>query len=168
MKRSLTILAAAVMLASVPALASSSSFGVTVNLGLPLPVMPVVPVAPAPLMVLPSGPGMSLAMGVPYDLVYYSNRYYARQEGRWYCSGRSAGPWQPITWRYLPERVRYRYEPVREVRHMAYVDHDRDGRYQRGGEYRRTAWQHDSRKGYEGYRIERGRDSDRHDHDDRR
>ena len=35
MKRSLTILAAAVVLASVPALANSSSFGVTVNFGLP-------------------------------------------------------------------------------------------------------------------------------------
>jgi hypothetical protein len=166
MKRSLAILAVALMLASVPALASSSSFGVTVNLGLPLPVVPVVRMASAPIMVLPPNPGMSLVMGLPYDLVYYGNRYYARQEGQWFCSGRSYGPWQPITWRYLPERVRYRYEPVREVRTIAYGDHD--GRYQRSGQYRQAAWQHDSREGYEGYRLERGRDIDRRDYDDRR
>ena len=167
MKRSLTVLAAAVVLASVPALAGSSSFGVNVNLGLPLPVLPVLPVASAPIMVLPSAPGMSLVMGVPYDLVYSGNRYYARQEGRWYCSGRSGGPWQPITDRYLPERLRHRYEPSRDVRTMAYDDHDRGGRYY-GGEYRQAAWQHDSREGSEEYRRERGRDIDRHDHDERR
>jgi hypothetical protein len=166
MKRYLAILAASLMLASVPALASSSSFGVTVNLGLPLPVVPVVPMASAPIMVLPPNPGVSLVMGVPYDLVYYGNRYYAHQEGQWFCSGRSYGPWQPITWRYLPERVRYRYEPVREVHTIAYGDHD--GRNQRSGQYRQAAWQHDSREGDEGYRIERGRDIDRRDHENRR
>ena len=168
MKRSLAILAAAIMLASVPALATGSSFGVTVNFGLPLPVVPVVPMASAPIMVLPPNPGVSLVMGVPYDLVYYGNRYYAHQEGQWFCSGRSYGPWQPITWRYLPERVRYRYEPIREVRPVAYGDHNHDGRYHGDGRYRQAAWQHDSRERYEGYRIERGRDIDRRDHDDRR
>jgi len=168
MKRSLTILAAAVMLASVPALATSSSFGVTVNLGLPLPVVPVVPVAPVPFMVLPSGPGVTLMMGVPYDLVYYGDRYYARQDGRWYWSGCSYGPWQPIIYRYLPERLRHQYEPIREVRPGRYGDHDRNARNYRGGEYRHIAWQHDPREGYEGYRIERGRDVYRHEHDVRR
>ena len=92
MKRSLTILAAAVVLASVPALANSSSFGVTVNFGLPLPVLPVLPVASAPIMVLPSAPGMSLVMGVPYDLVYSGNRYYPARK----ASGTAAaGPAVP-------------------------------------------------------------------------
>ena len=167
MKRSLTILAAAVVLASVPALAGSSSFGVTVNFGLPLPVVPVLPVASAPIMVLPSASGMSLVMGVPYDLVSSGNRYYARQEGRWYCSGRSGGPWQPITDHYLPERLRHQYETSREVRTMAYEDHERGGRHY-GGEYRQAAWEHASRDGYEGYRRERGRNLDRHDHAERR
>ena len=168
MKRSLAILAAALMLASVPAPATASSFGVTVNLGLPLPVVPVVPMAAAPVMVLPNGSGMSLEMGVPYDQVYYGNRYYARQEGQWYCSGRYNGPWQPITWRYLPAQVREWYEPVRDVRPVAERDHDHDGRYHSDGWYRQAAWQHDSRDRYEGFRFVRGRDIVRRDHDDRR
>ena len=59
----------------------------TALFGLPLPVVPVVPIASAPIMVLPPNPGVSLVMGVPYDLVYYGNRYYAHQ------STKAAPPW---------------------------------------------------------------------------
>ena len=66
-----------------------------------------------------------------------------------------------------PRATPHRYEPSRDVRTMAYDDHERGGRHY-GGEYRQAAWQHDSRDGYEEYRRERGRDIDRHDHDEGR
>ena len=164
MKRSLTVLAATVILASVPALANSSSFGVMVNLGLPLPVVPIVAMASAPVRVFPPAPGISLEMGVPYDLIPYGNRYYSRQDGEWFCSGHSNGPWQPTTWRYLPEQIRHRYETVRERRPEVYGEYY--GRYQRDEQHRQMV-RYDSREGHEGYRIEHGRDSERRDHDDR-
>ena len=164
MKRSLTVLAATVILASVPALANSSTFGVMVNLGLPLPVVPIVAMVSTPGRVPPPAPGISLEMGVPYDLVSYGNRYYARQDGEWFYSGHSNGPWQPTTWRYLPEQIRHRYETVRERHPVMYGEHE--NRYQRDEQYRQMV-RYDSREGHEGYRIERGRDNDRHDHDDR-
>ena len=164
MKRSLTVLAATVILASVPALANSSSFGVMVNLGLPLPVVPIVAMASAPVRVFPPAPGISLEMGVPYDLIPYGNRYYSRQDGEWFCSGRANGPWQPITWRYLPEQIRHRYETVQERHPVMSGMHE--GGYLDREQYQRMV-KYDSREGREGYRIERGRDNDRHDHDDR-
>ena len=164
MKRSLTVLAAALFLASVPALANSSTFGVMVNLGLPLPVRPIVAMAATPVRVLPAAPGISLERGIPYDLVSSGNRYYARQDGEWFCSNSSNGPWQPTTWRYLPEQIRHRYETVRERHPVMYGEHE--SRYQEREQYQRMV-KYDSREGREGYRIEHGRDNDRRDHDDR-
>jgi hypothetical protein len=167
MNKSLTILAAALILTSVPALANSSNFGVMVNLAVPLPMVPVVPMDANPVRVLPATPGISLEWGIPYDLVFYNNRYYARQEGAWFCSGRANGPWQPVAWRYLPDQIRNRYETVRERRPVMYGEHE--GRYQeREHEQYRHMVRYDSREGREGSRFERGRENERHDHDDRR
>ena len=167
MKKSLGILAAALILTSVPAFANSSNFGVMVNLAVPLPVIPVASMAANPVRVLPATPGISLEWGIPYDLVFYNNRYFARQDGAWFCSGRANGPWQPVAWRYLPDQIRHRYESAQQRRPDVYGEHG--GRYEeREREQYRHMVRYDSREGHEGYRFERGREFERHDHDDRR
>ena len=119
MKRSLTILVTALFLASVPALAANSNVGVLINLGLPSPTAPVVPIAPAQVKVLPT-PGPSLDLGVPYDLVSYDDRYYARQAGRWFTSRHANGPWQQTTWSVLPSQIRHQFETARDQRPVVY------------------------------------------------
>ena len=142
MKRSLIVLAAAAIFASIPALAANSNFGVLLNLGPPVPSVPIEPKTRTPVKILPT-PGSSLESGVPYDLIFYDDRYYARQEGTWFSGRHSNGPWQAITWTNLPAPIQHQFEAIRDQRPVVYGEDDSGNR---------------SKGENEGYSIDHGRD----------
>ena len=164
MKTPLTILVTAVLLTSVPAPAATSNFGVLINLGPPVPAAPVAPMASAPVKVIPT-PGVSLEVGVPYELTSYGDRYYARQLSKWYSSRYSNGPWQPISWSVLPVGIQHQFEAVRDQRPVVYGEDDEGSQ---GGEQSRRTVKDGSKGASEGYVIDRGRNRDRRDNDEKR
>jgi hypothetical protein len=69
--------------------------------------------------------GFSVAVGSPYDIVFYDNRYYINQNGSWYRSSSYRGPWSFIRTNNLPSRIRkHRLEEIRSFRDTEYRRHD--------------------------------------------
>jgi hypothetical protein len=67
------------------------------------------------------GRGFAVAVESPYDIVFYNNRYYINQNGSWYRSSSYRGPWNLISDRNLPERIRrHRLEDIRTYRDTEY------------------------------------------------
>jgi hypothetical protein len=76
---------------------------VNVNLGIPLP--PPIVVAAPPSMVFLGEPGVYVAVGVPYDIFFVSDRYYYFHGDRWYWARGYNGPWVHVVYRSLPPGV---------------------------------------------------------------
>jgi hypothetical protein len=75
-------------------------------------------------MMLPDQ-GFSVAVGSPYDIVFYDNRYYINQNGSWYRSSSYRGPWSYIKTKHLPSRIRrHRVEQIRSFRDTEYRRND--------------------------------------------
>ena len=69
--------------------------------------------------------GFSVAVGSPYDIVFYDNRYYLNQNGSWYRSSNYRGPWTFIKTKHLPSRIRrHRLDEIRSFRDTEYRRHD--------------------------------------------
>ncbi len=69
--------------------------------------------------------GFSVAVGSPYDIVFYDNRYYINQNGSWYRSSSYRGPWSFIKTKHLPSRIRrHRLDEIRSFRDTEYRRHD--------------------------------------------
>lgn len=169
MKKIVILLAAALSMTAAPALAGDVGFGINLNLGFPFPVTTF---APAPVFVTPPDFGFSVAVGVPYDMVFTGNRYYVNQGDRWYCGPRPNGPWRLIGRQYLPQHIRSRsIDQIRSVRYAGYRGCEQERSRQRDQEpprgYQREARRHDHGDGWSGSRDGYGRDSDRRRHDDR-
>jgi hypothetical protein len=84
--------------------------------------------------------GFSVAVGSPYDIVFYGNRYYINQNGSWYRSSSYRGPWSFIKTKHLPSRIRrHRLEEIRGFRDTEYRKNDnrRALEQQRGDENNR-------------------------------
>jgi hypothetical protein len=65
--------------------------------------------------------GFSVAVGSPYDIVFYDNRYYIFQDGSWYRSSNYQGPWKYIRTKNLPSRIRrHRLDDIRRYRDTEY------------------------------------------------
>ncbi|HWR02188.1 MAG TPA: hypothetical protein VN371_10030 [Chlorobaculum sp.] len=61
--------------------------------------------------------GFSVAVGSPYDIVFYDNRYYISQDGSWYRSTNYRGPWKYIRENDLPSRIKkHHLEDIRRFR----------------------------------------------------
>ncbi|MEI8102933.1 MAG: hypothetical protein WCG61_05325 [Chlorobium sp.] len=76
--------------------------------------------------------GFAVAVGTPYDIIFFGNSYYAFHNGIWYGSGDYRGPWIVVHESRLPSGIRrYRWEEIRRSRDVEYRRHDRryDGRY---------------------------------------
>jgi hypothetical protein len=58
-----------------------------------------------------------VAVGSPYDIVFYDNQYYIYQQGYWYRSSDFRGPWTVIRQNHLPSKIRkHRLEDIRRYR----------------------------------------------------
>ncbi len=76
--------------------------------------------------------GFSVAVGSPYDIIFFGNHYYAFHNGIWYGSGDYRGPWVAVHESRLPYGIRrHRWEEIRRSRDVEYRRNDRryDGRY---------------------------------------
>ena len=73
--------------------------------------------------------GFSVAVGTPYDIVFYDNRYYMNQDGEWYRSANYHGPWKFIRHNDLPSKIkRHRLEDIRRYRENEYSRHNNSTR----------------------------------------
>jgi hypothetical protein len=155
MKRYLFGLAIALLAPVSQAQASNVDFNVGVNIGVPAApvyVNPPVVIEGPPEFVAPPQLGFYVAVGVPYDLFYFGNRYYLYRGNGWYGAPYYNGPWVTIGYGDVPyglrrfpmERVHYyrdgyynRYHKYggQEFRHFRPARHGFDKKgYGRGGE----------------------------------
>lgn len=158
MKKISLLLALTISLAAAPAMAGNVAWGVNLNLGFPVQQ---VAIEQPPAFIVPPELGFSVAVGIPYDVVYIDSQYYAYRGNHWYCGQRYNGPWKSVGYRYLPTQLRrYPIKQIRYARDMEYRRHDyRRGSYeeshQRQGSYMEARHQN-RREVYEGYRGDRG------------
>ena len=69
--------------------------------------------------------GFSVAIGNPYDIIFYNNRYYISQDGSWYRSNNYHGPWRFIKKNDLPSKIKkHRLEDIRRFRETEYNRHN--------------------------------------------
>ena len=173
-------------LISAPALAADVGIGVNLNIG-NMPPAPVYAPAPAyvpapvvieapPMFIAPPSLGVSIAVGVPYDMFLVSGNYYVYRGNNWYYGPRYSGPWRSVSYQKLPHQLRRHdiehYRHVRDREYRAYNqnrDHYRGRYYQAKNEGRDRNQEH-GRKGEQGAgsggREGRGERGERHGHGD--
>ncbi|KAF0219856.1 MAG: hypothetical protein FD174_1580 [Geobacteraceae bacterium] len=126
--------------------AANVGFDLNVNVGnrgggvaVPVPVAPApqIIIEEPPLFLAPPSLGFSVAVGIPYDMVYISGNYYLHRDHGWYRSPYYNGPWHVVKHRHLPPGLRkHKFERVRYVRDEEYRRYREDeGRY-RGRHFR--------------------------------
>lgn len=85
--------------------------------------------------------GFAVSVGSPYDMVYYGDRYFVFDDGRWFWAPSYDGPWVFIEDYRLPGRMRrFRHDDIRRFRDEEYSRHGREGR--------RDDW-HDNGRGHD-------------------
>jgi hypothetical protein len=69
--------------------------------------------------------GYSVSYGAPYDVISYSDDYYAFRDGYWYRARDFRGPWVHVMTHDLPGPIRaHRIEDIRRFRDREYYRHD--------------------------------------------
>lgn len=130
MKRLLAAAAAVVLLQAAPAAWAGISFNI--NVGGP----PVVIEQP-PDFLYPAELGFGVAVGVPYDMFYFSGIYYINRGGGWYRTSYYGGDWVRVRYRELPPDLRrYKMGRIHEYRDREYRVYTRDRDHYRGRYYR--------------------------------
>ena len=130
MKRLLAATAAVVLLQTAPAAWAGISFNI--NVGGP----PVVIEQP-PDFLYPAELGFGVAVGVPYDMFFFSGVYYINRGGGWYRTSSYGGNWVRVRPRELPpEFRRYKMGRIHEYRDREYRVYTRDRDHYRGRYYR--------------------------------
>jgi hypothetical protein len=83
--------------------------------------------------------GFSVSVESPYDIVFYGNKYYLHDDGRWYSSLHYRGPWIPIKNNRLPAKLRrYQWDDIGRYRDIEYRRPDNlNNKYQRNDENQR-------------------------------
>jgi hypothetical protein len=138
MRKYLFCMALALVMPVTQAHASHVNFNVGVNVGVPVApvyVNPPVVIEGPPEFVAPPELGFYVAVGVPYDLFYFSNRYYLCRGNVWYESPYYNGPWLTVGFRDVPYGLRRlpfdRIHYYRDGYNRRY--HNAGGREFRGG-----------------------------------
>lgn len=124
--------------------------------GLPAVSVPNFMIPAPPVFLAPPGLGLSIAIDIPYDMVYIDGLYYVYHGKNWHRGRHYNGPWTPVRGDLLPYGLR-------KHKHKDIVIH-------RDREYRRYR-EHQSRGDYRGqvYRpVDRRdrKDWDKHDRND--
>ena len=98
-----------------------------------------------PRLIYLKNQGFSVSVGSRYDMIFYGNRYYIFDDGRWYCSLRYRGPWTLTKNNRLPLKLRrYSWDEISRYRDVEYrrTDSRDDNRRrfidERNGEGRRS------------------------------
>ena len=103
---------------------AETQVNVNVNMGTPPPVIVQAP----PTMVYLAEPGIYAAVGVPYDIFFFSGRYYYLRGNDWFWAGGYGGPWTYVEYRTLPPGFqKYKVERLRDYREREYVVYKQQG-----------------------------------------
>ena len=165
-------------LISVPCSAADVGFGVNINIGNtppppvyappPVYVPPPVRFDAPPMFIIPPSLGISIAVGLPYDMFMVSGNYYVFKGNQWYFGPQYSGPWRTVSYGKLPHQLRkYDIQQYRRLRDREYQSYNRDrdhyrGRYYQapheGGErHRESAQKGEQERRNEGRREDQGR-----------
>lgn len=116
---------------------------VNINIDAPAPVRVVAPPPPRfvieepPEFLMPAPLGFYVAVGVPYDLFFVSDRYYICRDNVWYRASHYRGPWVVVKRDHLPHGLRkHRFERIREIRDHEYRIYREERHAYRGRKYR--------------------------------
>jgi hypothetical protein len=103
---------------------AGTQLSVNVNIGPPPPVIVQAP----PTMVYLAEPGVYAAVGVPYDIFFFSGRYYYVRGNDWFWGAGYNGPWTFVEYRTLPPGLqKYKVERLRVYRENEYVVYKQQG-----------------------------------------
>ncbi len=132
---------------------ASARVNVDINIGPPAPII-VAPVPPPrhrfyverrPRFMFTPPLGFYVSVDGPYDMVFYGDRYYIHDEGRWFGAPSYDGPWVLIEEYRLPGRIRrYRYSEIRHYRDEEFRRHGRDDNWHDRGRGRDWGPGHDN------------------------
>jgi hypothetical protein len=168
MKKYLAGLALSMILPVTQSHAAHVNFNVGVNVGVPVaPVYAAPPVAitAPPDFIAPPELGFYVAVGVPYDMFFYGDRYWLCRGNVWYSAPYYNGPWVSVGFGNVPYLIR-KY-PLNRVHYF------RDNYYRRYHAYGNREYRHfrpdmhemgrDGRGwGHEGHHEGRGEGHGRH------
>jgi hypothetical protein len=130
MKRLLAAAAAVVLLQAAPAAWAGISFNINVG-------GPSVVIAQPPDFLYPAELGFGVAVGVPYDMFYFSGAYFINRGGGWYRTSSYGGNWVRVRYRELPPELRrYKMGRIHEYRDREYRVYTRDRDHYQGRYYR--------------------------------
>jgi hypothetical protein len=131
MKKLLLCLSIAVLAPIAQSHASHSGVNVDIRVGVPVAAgyvaSPVV-IASPPVFVAPPQLGFYVAVGVPYDLFYFGNRYYLSHGNRWYASQYYNGPWAKTSSKKVPHGLRKL--PIEKVHYYKNQYHKKHGKHE--------------------------------------
>ncbi|BCR02988.1 hypothetical protein DESUT3_00570 [Desulfuromonas versatilis] len=86
-----------------------------------------------PVFLLPARLGFSVAVGVPYDMVFIEGRYYLYRGNIWHVAPRYSGPWVVVGHDHLPYGLRkHKYREIVLCRDEEYRYYKRDRDHYRG------------------------------------
>jgi hypothetical protein len=150
--RKVLALAFALLLFHTAAPVQADNFSFSINVGGP----PVVIDQP-PDFLYPPELGFGVAVGVPYDMFYFTGVYYIFRGGGWYRTSQYGGSWTKVRHRELPPELRrYKIARIHEFRDREYRDYSRDRDHYRGRYFR------PARGGGQEHREMRGPGRDEH------
>jgi hypothetical protein len=130
--RKLLAIASAVFLFQAASMAQASDFSFNINVGGP----PVV-ISQPPDFLYPPELGYGVAVGLPYDMFYFSGVYYIYRGGGWYRTSSYGGNWIKVRHRELPPELRrHKIAQIRQYRDREYRVFTRDRDHYRGRYYR--------------------------------
>ena len=131
MKKILAV-ASAVFLFQAASMAQAADLSFSINVGGP----PVV-VSQPPDFLYPPELGFGVAVGVPYDMFYFSGAYFLYRGGGWYRSSYYGDSWLPVRPRELPPELRrYKIARIHQFRDREYRFYARDREHYQGRHYK--------------------------------
>ena len=157
--RKLMAVVSAVVLFQTASAVQAADVSFSINVGGP----PIV-IAQPPDFLYPAELGFGVAVGVPYDMFYFSGIYYVFRGGGWYRTSSYGGSWVKVRHRELPPELRrYKIARIHEFRDREYRVYARDRAHYRGRSF------HPGREGREEHREmrEQGHEERRDMHEQR-
>lgn len=146
MKKVILILPLCVLFVASVSHSANVGFDLNVNVGnrggavaVPVPVAPApqIVIEEPPLFLAPPSLGFSVAVGIPYDMVYISGNYYLHRDNGWYRSPYYNGPWHGVEYRRLPPGLRkHKFERIRYIRDEEYRHYRDDEEHYHGRHFR--------------------------------
>ena len=139
MNRSLFSIALLLLAGTAPALAEVN---VNVNIGLPaaqlvIPAPPRIYLPAPPLFLAPPGIGLSIAVDIPYDIVFDSGFYFIFHDNAWFRARHYNGPWSHIREDRLPPGLRkHRLDAIHSHRDSEFRLYREQGEHYRGKHFR--------------------------------